>query len=412
VSKKILAENGLLLLVQKLTAVITPLLLTPFLFRALGGEGFSDFAFFLSLGMLLSVFVEYGFNYTSTREVATAGGDERLYKSCFLETQFAKTLLLIPAFFILILISAFSGRDYDAADLLLPTFLFFAGSSMLPFWFCQGIQKLRGIVILVIFSRLLSAVAVFVFVSGPEDSGFALLIYALGSFIPAIIANAVIAIKLKVASLDISWNVLSIRMYTSFPTFMASLSGAMFTHGAVVLLGFVLSPSIYGVYLAIDKLVQSIRFSYMPITRAVYPYFSKVFKEKSKPEAFSRLKIFSAIFAVLYFFLGLIGVAFSGEILNVYLGQVSEESKWVFNVLIFLPLITFLRAAFVNIGLLSLKKDGIQMRLMVSGAIVLFLILSFGVTFTGIKFAVLTIVAVELSIVLVAFLLSMKYCKY
>ena len=67
--KKVVAQNFLSLVLLQGANYILPLLILPYLVRVLGAEKFGLVMFAQSFAIFLTVFVDFGFNISGTREI-------------------------------------------------------------------------------------------------------------------------------------------------------------------------------------------------------------------------------------------------------------------------------------------------------------------------------------------------------
>ena len=73
-----LAKNILILSLVHLVRLLLPLLLIPLLANRISGGEFGVYMYALSFAAWLAIFVEYGFNISSTREIASSVAPEKI----------------------------------------------------------------------------------------------------------------------------------------------------------------------------------------------------------------------------------------------------------------------------------------------------------------------------------------------
>lgn len=366
--KKTVANNVVLMFAFQLAGAATPLLVFPHLFRALGADVFGQLTYAYTTAVALSIVVEYGFNFTAVREVARCRDDLAARSRVFLSTQAGKFVMLLPAsigYFALCVLGA-------ELDLLMAAagFPLLLAMAFLPLWFYQGLERIGLPVVVVVIGRLSAVAAVVLAVSRPEDAVLALVVLSSGMFIPALVLSYLVRRHLSLtkavrAERDVTGSLIRGRF-----VFVSNLCGALIVQGPVVLLGLFLAPASVGIYAAIDKLCFMLRFSYLPVNRALFPVFSRVFV--SKPGiAFRRLLIVSALGASGLGGLGFVAHYWRDDIVQLYLGVSNPEALALFSVLVFVPVATFLRSCAVTLGMLPMGKDRIQMFFQLAGATVL-----------------------------------------
>ena len=140
--EKVVAQNFLSLLVLQGANYILPLLILPYLVRVLGAEKFGLVMFAQSLAIFLTVFVDFGFSLSGTREISLARHDKDKTGQIFLAIMFIKIILIFIALALLfIIVSTFSRFSIDKEVYLL-SFGVVIGQALFPVWFFQGIEKM------------------------------------------------------------------------------------------------------------------------------------------------------------------------------------------------------------------------------------------------------------------------------
>ena len=119
--------------------IFTPLLLTPVLIRGLGIADFGVWMFAISACTFLAIFVDYGFNITTTRSVSLNRDKQLDLRNIVWNTIYAKMiissiLLIVLNFF---LIEFAKVRDNIA--IFNCAFIFLTVQSLMPIWYFQGI---------------------------------------------------------------------------------------------------------------------------------------------------------------------------------------------------------------------------------------------------------------------------------
>ena len=112
-----LITNFFSLTILQILNVLLPFLTVPYLINVIGMEKFGLLTFAHSLVLFLVIFVEYGFNISTTREIAIHSLQKREVERIYSEVFSAKIFLLAICFFIFF-IGVFSINKFRQ-DLLL-----------------------------------------------------------------------------------------------------------------------------------------------------------------------------------------------------------------------------------------------------------------------------------------------------
>ena len=67
---KTLVSNFTWLAILKIIGYLVPLITLPYLSRVIGVDGFGKIAFAAAIMVFIETFVDFGFNYTATRDIA------------------------------------------------------------------------------------------------------------------------------------------------------------------------------------------------------------------------------------------------------------------------------------------------------------------------------------------------------
>ncbi|MCB1914950.1 MAG: lipopolysaccharide biosynthesis protein [Rhodocyclaceae bacterium] len=359
VRRTILANASWMLLFQ-LSGVATPLLIYPYLIRTLGDESFGNVAFVYSTAIAFSMIVEYGFNFTAVRELARVRDDATRTNRIFYLTQHSKFLILGPALLAYLLACGLRG-DLGIGFALAGAPLLVA-NALLPLWFHQARERLALPVTILIGGRLAALACLLLLVRNADDGALAISILTFGTMIPAWLLHHRASRAVGARQSRPTWHQLRSNLAAGRYLFVSNLCGTVLVHGPVILLGYLVSSAQLAPFAAIDKLCYMLRFSYLPLNKALFPYFSRRFGE-SPHHALKRLGQISAVVAAGLAAIGLL-VHFNGEtVLRIYLGRAEPQSLAVLSILILVPAVTFLRSAATTLGLIPLNEDRAQMRL-------------------------------------------------
>ena len=147
---------------------VMPLVVLPYLMVVLGSDRFGLIGFSTGLAQLFMLIVDFGFNFTATKEVALYKDDPVRLRQVFWDTLYAKLGLLVVSFVL-----------YAAVLLAVPRFAVYRHTAFIFFlmvvanafsfvWYFQGLGKIRFISIANVAAKLLILPLVFWLVKGPD----------------------------------------------------------------------------------------------------------------------------------------------------------------------------------------------------------------------------------------------------
>lgn len=277
-----LIDNIVSLYVLQGLNYIVPLAVLPYLVRVLGMEEYGLLAFSQSFAQYFTVLTDYGFNYSATRSIAQCREDKVSISRHFCATFLIKLILMGIGGVLLLIIVATVPRFHDNARYFLVAYLAVIGNVLFPVWFYQGMEKMRYISAVIGSSKLVAAVALFIFVHRPQDALTALFIQSMGLLIGGITG---LFLALRRFDLLIQWpsvSDLKASLVEGWHLFVSTAAISMYTNTNVFMVGLLAGNVEAGYFSAAEKLIRAMQGVIAPITQAVFPHVSTLAKESSE----------------------------------------------------------------------------------------------------------------------------------
>ena len=272
--KTLFANLGYLSLLQ-IAGYIFPLIMIPYLAKVIGVDGFGKIAFASSVIIWFQTISDWGFNYTATRDVAKNRSDIGRVSDIFSSVFWARCLLMIVSFIILVFLIILIPKFREDANVILATFLMIPGYIMFPEWFFQAMERMKYITILNILSKALFTVAVFIFVKEKSDYILQPLFVSCGYILSGILAfyyiRRIWGIKLK----KVPPATIFSAIRSSFDVFLNNIMPNLYNSFSTMLLGFVGGPSANGIYDAGCKFVNIAQQFMQVVSRTFFPFLSR-----------------------------------------------------------------------------------------------------------------------------------------
>ena len=297
---KVLVENFAYLTLLQVAGYIFPLITLPYLARVIGVDSFGKIAFAVAIIGWFQTVSDWGFNYTATRDVAKNREDKDKVSQIFSNVLWARCILTLFSFILLIILIIFVPKFQEISLLLLITFLMIFGYILFLDWFFQAMEKMKYITILNLISKLIFTIAVFVFIKEKSDYILQPLFVSLGFVVSGIIAMYYILVRWKIqlhkpkikeivltikSSTDVFINNLMPNLYNSFSTFLLGMFGGAVSTGKL---------DAGGKFIGLSQQFMSI------ITRTFYPYFSR---KIDKHTLYAKINIFLSLFISVILFI-------------------------------------------------------------------------------------------------------------
>lgn len=220
--------------------ILIPLLILPFITRALGPAQFGQYAWAISSGTLLGLICDFGFNWSAAREVAVYKADRAHVAKVITEAYAIRMLLVGLCSAAIVAIWCWLPHE-TGIGAVLPFVPFIAFLNLLtPTWVFQGLEQFRVIAISSTLGRLCGVIAIFIMVKGPEDTDLAIILSAAGAILPAIVSFIFITrhfgdvlssptIGAILKRIKVAWRIFTadfvIQIYTVAQTFIVGLFG-------------------------------------------------------------------------------------------------------------------------------------------------------------------------------------------
>lgn len=296
--RTLITNFGYLSLLQ-IAGYIFPLITMPYLARVIGVDGFGKIAFASAVVVWFQTVADWGFNFTATRDVAKNRDDEEKISEIFSNVLWARCLLMVVSFFLLLLAILIVPIFKENYAIILVTFLLVPGHIMFPDWFFQALERMKYITILNILSKFLITIAVFVFIKEKNDYILQPLFTSLGYLISGLFAMYLILNRWHIKLKRSSFKGIFETIKGSTDVFINNIMPNFYNSFSVMLLGFFGGPVSNGLLDAGNKFVSIAQQFMSIISRTFFPFLSR---RIDKHNLFTRLNFYiSIIFSVLLF---------------------------------------------------------------------------------------------------------------
>src|SRR5690554_2441831 len=193
-----LASNFGYLMLLQIAGYVFPLITIPYLARVIGVEGFGKIAFASAVVVWFKTIVDWGFNYTATRDVARDRNNPEVISDIFSNVFWAKIFLMIISF-TLLLVSVYTVPFLkENKAIILLTFILVPGHIMFPEWFFQAVEKMKFITIFSLVIKMFFTLMVFLFIKEKQDYLLQPIILGTGYIVSGCVAMYLIVFKWQV----------------------------------------------------------------------------------------------------------------------------------------------------------------------------------------------------------------------
>lgn len=284
---------------------IMPLLVLPYLITVIGAEGFGIYSFALAVCQYLILVVDFGFNLSTTKQIAIHKGDKKQVSKLFFDTAYAKLFLMFVALLLATILSFIPNfAIYRKAIFIM--FGMVVGHALLYVFLFQGLDEIRWVSFFTAIAKFMVLPLTFIFVKGPEDLYIAVFLQGFVSVVAAIISLFMIGARKWVSFVSFSTKGMWKSIKEAFPIFLSSAATSVYTVCFVLILGYFASADAVGQYSASERIMRVlVLFVFNPIMQVFYPKVSRLAGTNKTEAAVLYKKIFYGVFA----FMALICIA-------------------------------------------------------------------------------------------------------
>lgn len=363
-SFRTIGSNAISLYVIKLVSLLFPILIIPIVLKVIGTENYGKYVYSFSIIQYLKIIVNYGFQFTGTRDISRSIEDSSLSRQKISEIIVTRIILAFITSIILVGIGFYYYED---------RWLYFFGiGSLFGFalqssWYFQGVQKMHVMSLLALLSKVIVLVLIFIFIKKEDDFIYLNLFDSLSYLISGIVSIVIINLKHKFRLFDIKINQIYMQLKEGFNLFISTVLISLYRDVNTIILYQTGNPKLVAYYSIAERIIKSIQGINQPISHALFPYFSKAINAKSGIKNFNLIRNYASF---IFLIVALLVMFLSGTLVKIYLGDGYE--RVALNLMILSPvvLIGFLNYYYGVIGLINKDQDLVFTKFVgISGAV-------------------------------------------
>lgn len=322
-----LISNFSYLFILQVFNLLLPFLTFWYLIRVLGPEVYGLTVLAQSLVAYFVIFINFGFNISATKDIAIFRSNQSLISEITSSVLFIKFALLLISMIIVGVISITIPSVRAHADLYLLSFGVCVYEAFFPVWYFQGVEKMKYITFLSVFSKLIFTLLIFSFVQSEEDFLLVPLFNSIGGIFAVIFSFYLLSVKEKIRFKKPSKTKILYLTKRSMPFFFSRSAIVFISKTNMILIGYFLGLKEVAYFDFSSKIVEILKLPFNLINQAVYPHItiSKNFKM-----VWNLIKI-NLIYSLIVLLLLPI---LSDPLIKLVGGQEMLSAKWVFYMLL------------------------------------------------------------------------------
>lgn len=264
-------ENYFFMTLLQIISSLFGILIYPFLIRILGPQSYGLYVFSISVTSYFVGFVSFGFSFPALKAIVENKDDIRaknlIISSVFTAKCYLAILTLI-IFSLLLVIVPFMRANWLIFAI---SFTQILSEILFPFWYFQGMQKMRIVTMIQLGYRIFSLPFIFIFIKTSSD----IWIYALITSLSVIFSGLTSIIYLNIKE-QITLHFVSIRKLGDYfrdalPFFWSSAASTIKLESATILIGSFFGMGDVALYDLANKIVTIPRMLTLSINSALFP---------------------------------------------------------------------------------------------------------------------------------------------
>ncbi len=302
---------------------LVPLITIPYLVRVMGIDQFGLLSFVMAVTLYGVMVTDYGFDLSATKLVSMHRDEPEKLNEIFSAVLTIKAILAVAYMVVIAFLTLTVEKFSCVSNLFFIAYLIVIGQVLFPVWFFQGIEEMRYITIMNAFSKLFFIVMILLFVKGKEDIDLVLWFNGIGTMVAGLWAFFLAKRRYGVFFSKLSYKTLRHYLADGWYIFTSRIAVELYSSANIIILGFFAPNAVVGYYAIVEKIIHAMGNVLEPVTRAVYPYLAKLYRN-SKERFFKRNMQLSLLIFLSMLPVTLGTIYFAQEILRIIIGHPPE----------------------------------------------------------------------------------------
>ena len=339
--KSIFIKNFFNLIINQCINIFIVLLATRVLFNRLGEAQYGLVNLALSVVLLLSITVSYGYHLNGPKRIAFFRNDSAKKQTLINEIIVTRIIIAIGMAIILFCLTYFFDFFKSYASLLYYSLILLFSQALFPMFYFQGNDKIGWFSLVNIFAKGSYLLLIVLFIKTPKDAIYVNFIFGFTALMVYIVFWIIIYKKEKIKWVWVSIHNIKKRLIENFQFFISSIAGHVSIHGGLIILASFVNNTVLGEFALAQKIALLMRMMPVFFTQAVLQKATILFK-KDKIEFNGYVNQIFIIGLSITFGMGLIAIILSKWIIFLFAGSYVTYSQTVLKILAFIPFLSML----------------------------------------------------------------------
>ena len=339
--KGIFIKNFFNLIINQGINIFIALLATRILFSTLGEAQYGLVNLALSVVLLSSITVSYGYHLNGPKRIALFRDESAKKETLINEIIVTRIIIAIGMAIILFCLTYFFGFFKSYAALLYYSLILLFSQALFPMFYFQGNDKIAWASLVNAFAKGAYLLLIVLFIKRPEDAIYVNFLFGITALIVYTVSWTIIYKNEKIKWVWVSIHNIKKRFVENFQFFISSIAGHVSIHGGLIILANFVNNSVLGEFALAQKIALLMRMVPVFFTQAILQKASILFKS-DKAEFKRYVNLIFIIGLSITFAMGLIAIIFSKWIIFLLAGSQVLYSEAILKILAFIPFLSML----------------------------------------------------------------------
>jgi len=339
--KGIFIKNFFNLIINQGINIFIALLATRILFSRLGEAQYGLVNLALSVVLLSSITVSYGYHLNGPKRIALFRGQSAKKQSLINEIILTRIIIATGVAIILFCLTYFFGFFKSYAALLYYSLILLFSQALFPMFYFQGNDKIAWASLVNAFAKGAYLLLIVLFIKTPEDATYVNFLFGVTALVVYIVFWIIIYKKEKIKWVWVSIHNIKNRFIENFQFFISSIAGHVSIHGGLIILAVFVNNNVLGKFALAQKIALLMRMIPVFFTQSILQKATILF-EKDKIEFNSYVNRIFIIGLSITFVMGLIAIILSKWIIFLLAGSYVIYSETILKILAFIPFLSML----------------------------------------------------------------------
>ena len=334
-------KNFFNLIINQVINIFIALLATRILFERLGEVQFGFVNLALSVVLLLSISVSYGYHLNGPKRIALFRDEFKKKQILINEIIVTRIIIAISIAIFLFCLTYFFGFFKPYSTLLYYSLILLFSEALFPMFYFQGNDKIAWFSLINIFAKGAYLLLIVLIIKTPNDAIYVNFLFGFTSFLVYIIFWIFIYKKEKIKWVWVSIYNIKTRLIENFQFFISSIAGHVSIHSGLIILASFVNNTVLGKFALAQKIGLLMRMVPVFFTQAILQKATILF-EKDKIEFKIYVNRIFVIGLVITFLMGLMVIILSKWIIFLLAGSYVVYSENILKILAFIPFLSML----------------------------------------------------------------------